>query len=257
MPDLCFVQVTDCHLTDEASAEIVRRVVPEVNRIGPDFVAFVGDLVTEGTPEEYALFRAAVADLQAPAIYVIGNHDALGLAGDGDGAGAEARKAAFAQHLGPLNAGLDFGPYHVIVLDSTQDTSITWGGGFTQPTIRWLREHLRLLPPDRPLVLLTHHGIYDEQPFAPKENLLCDALNYEAVHEALAGRRLVLACAGHAHQSARFEHNGTVYAFTTCLSTTRRTHDDQPPGYCVIRLGGGRVETEYHTVPLSEEDRDA
>jgi Icc protein len=237
-PELCFAQISDPHICDQASAELVRRVVPELNRLRPDFVAFTGDLVDDGTPEACAAFEGAIAELEAPGLFVIGNHDMHG------------GKAVFEERLGPLNAGLDFGPYHVIVLDSTDETEITWGGGFTEASVEWLRGHLARVPSEQALILFTHHGIYSDQPHEPKVNLFWDVLNWEPVHEALAGRRLVLACAGHAHENARFERDGTVYLVTSCLSSTRAPHGSDPPGYRVVELRDGQVQTQYNPVSI-------
>jgi len=124
--ELSFVHLCDTHITDPASAEILAAGVPAINALAPDFVVFGGDLANHGDPASYAAFKGALSGLAAPARFVIGNHDMLG------------GKPAFEDWLGPLNYAFDAGGYHVLCLDSTGRTSLTYGGLWSGATVSWL-----------------------------------------------------------------------------------------------------------------------
>lgn len=231
--DLCFAHVCDTHVEDEESARIVADAVPAINALAPDFILFGGDLTNAGDAPAFTVLREATAGLDAPVHFLPGNHDMI------------QGKGAFARTLGPLNFRFDAGPYTVLGLDSTGRTSLTWEGLFTGATIRWLDQRLRALPPDRPLILFTHHGIRSEQPHAPKRNLLWDVLNWKPIHELLAPFDLFLACAGHAHENARQQWGRTTMLWTDLLSTVRATHVDTPPGFRMVWLRGREVDSVW------------
>ena len=69
---LTLVQITDVHVGSR-SGGFLRRVVRAVNRIAPDCVLITGDLVD--FRDIGADVLAPLAALQAPAFYIIGNHE--------------------------------------------------------------------------------------------------------------------------------------------------------------------------------------
>ncbi|MBP8954950.1 MAG: metallophosphoesterase [Armatimonadetes bacterium] len=229
--DLCFAHVCDTHVTDEGSARILAEATEAINALGPDFVVFGGDLANHGDAGSYRHLRAAIGALQSPAYHVVGNHDFLG------------SKTLFAASLGPLNAAFDYAGYHVIILDSTGPSTLTWEGLFTGEAVVWLEEHLAGVPVSRPLLLFTHHGIWSPDEHDPRRNLLWDVLNWKPVHRALEGRNLVLACAGHAHENHEARRGDTTFLWTAALSTNRANHGDEPPGFRIVWLRGRQVQT--------------
>ncbi len=230
---LCFAHVCDTHVTDAASAEIVAAAVPAINHLGSQFVAFGGDLANHGAPESFEHLKSALTGLVAPCHFIIGNHDMLG------------GKDAFQRHLGPLNSAFDAGGYHVICLDSTGRTSLTWEGLFSGEAIAWLGDHLPTVPVEQPLILFTHHGIHSHAPHAPKQNLLWDVLNWRPVHRLLAPHNLVLTCAGHTHGNAREEWQGTQMLWTAVLSSVRQNDLGLPPGFRMVWLGESEIRTAW------------
>jgi len=60
------------------TAQYLARAVAVVNALapGPDVTVVTGDLVDNGTPEEYAHLRALLAPLAMPVFVIPGNHDA-------------------------------------------------------------------------------------------------------------------------------------------------------------------------------------
>jgi len=227
--DMCFAHVCDTHVTDPASARILSDAVPVLNELRPDFVVFGGDLANHGDPGSYSAMQDALRGLEPPAHFIIGNHDFLG------------GKDTFERHLGPLNFAFDAGGYHVIGLDSTGRTSLTWEGLFTARAIAWLEDHLRAVPADQPLVLFTHHGIWSEGAHAPKSNLLWDVLNWKPIHAALEPFNLILACAGHAHDNARQRWGNATMLWSGVLSTVRQNHAELPVGFRLVWLRGSDV----------------
>jgi 3',5'-cyclic AMP phosphodiesterase CpdA len=235
--DLFFAHVCDTHVTDAQSARIVAAGVHELDALEPDFIMFGGDLVNAGDEAGFGAFEEALAGAHTPLHFVPGNHD-----------GAWASDL-FSRPLGPLNHAFDHGPLHIICLDSTGPTNVTYGGWFRAATVDWLEEHLETIPYDQPLVLFTHHGIRSQEPWAPLSNLLWDVINWRPVHRVLERHSLLLACAGHAHTNAREKWGDVTMLWSGVLSTVRANHVDLPPGFRLVWMRGNEVETRW--VPLT------
>ncbi|MCD6352388.1 MAG: metallophosphoesterase, partial [Armatimonadetes bacterium] len=233
-----FVQITDTHITDEASTYLLEQAIDQINamRPRPDFVVFTGDLTNDSTPEEFSLFRSIAARLRVPWHVVIGNHDMA------------AAKKNFEQAFGPRNYSFDVGPVTCLVLDSTKATDVTYGGGFTDETLAWLKQTLAGLPADRPLLVFCHHGFYSDQPYAPKKNLFCDVENPQAVLDLLKGRKVLGVFAGHAHAQAEARWGKTPFVVTATLSLTRGNGDKTPAGFREVKVYSDHVQSRYWVV---------
>jgi len=231
--DLCFVHVCDTHITDEESARIVADAAEAINQVRPDFVVFGGDLANHGAVECYEALKGATRRIDAPVHYIIGNHDFLG------------GKDTFAGMLGPLNYAFDTGAYHIICLDSTGRTSLTWEGLFSGRTVAWLERHLTTVDEGQPIILLCHHGLWSREPHSPKANLLWDVLNYKPIHAALRPHDVVLGCFGHAHQNAMQHWDGATLLWSGVLSTVRANHDGLPVGFRVVWVRDRSVQTAW------------
>src|ERR1017187_5217026 len=100
--------VSDTHVNlcmNEPGIHYNRRLdqaVEAINAAKVDLVLIAGDLTDGGTREQMALFKQKVKPLEAPVLFVAGNHD-VGLVGVGDGKTSitPERVKLFAKQLGP------------------------------------------------------------------------------------------------------------------------------------------------------------
>ncbi|MBS9478619.1 phosphodiesterase [Ancylobacter radicis] len=114
----------------------------------PDLVLLTGDLVDEGTAEEYAHARQMLARLTAPLLAIPGNHDER-----------EAFRATFADHphlpaTGSLHFAVgDQGPVRIVALDVTVPGE--HHGDFDWAAEKWLEATLTA-EPTRPTLVMMH-----------------------------------------------------------------------------------------------------
>ncbi|MCK0196706.1 phosphodiesterase [Ancylobacter sp. 6x-1] len=120
----------------------LRTLVP-----APDLVLLTGDVVEEGTAEDYAFARTLLAQLPAPLLVLPGNHDARA-----------AFRAAFADHAhlpaqGSLHFAVDHGPLRIVGLDVTVPGE--HHGVVDEAAAGWLEATLAAAP-ERPTLLMMH-----------------------------------------------------------------------------------------------------
>ena len=76
-PDLVglrIAHISDIHLDQTTSQDLLRNIVRRTNALKPDLVALTGDLV-DGSVRELASQAEALRGLEAPCFYVTGNHE--------------------------------------------------------------------------------------------------------------------------------------------------------------------------------------
>lgn len=155
---MLIAQITDCHVV-AAGRQFSGRVdtaaglaaaVGQLNAMHPrpDVVLATGDLVNDGTAEEYAHLAAILADLEIPLHAVPGNHD--------DRRGL--RSALGDPAPGGPDQRIDFVvedyPVRLVGLDTTVPGD--HGGAIDPDQMTWLEDQLAA-EPDRPTLLFQHH----------------------------------------------------------------------------------------------------
>ena len=115
-----FLDITDTHQTASGGTDPLRLLAEEAARMNPRpaFVVDTGDVTEAGRPDEYAVFKQAIAPLQSAGIgfYAVpGNHD-VRWSPDG--------KEGFVKAFGKLYQSFDHGGVHFVLLDSTVVLSI-------------------------------------------------------------------------------------------------------------------------------------
>jgi Icc protein len=207
---LLIAQISDPHLStadaelyggydpDFAFANVLERVADLDPR--PDFVWLTGDLVENGTPEEYRNFRSRVADLDLPMAAIPGNHDrraafAAGLAGTGVRIGAEPF----------LHLVVEDHPVRMIGLDTVVEGEAA--GRLCTERLEWVAARLAEAP-DRPTIVFMHHppfrtgiGFSDTTRCAGGDGLAAIVAQYPNV--------LTVSC-GHVHRTVRTAWAGTI-----------------------------------------------
>jgi hypothetical protein len=173
--------------------------------IGTDaiFGITLGDIAYDDLSLLPRLYRN-VAAIGAPWYHVPGNHDMNFLS-----ANDEESLETFRRHFGPPYYSFEVGPVHFIALDTVHYEGTSAGsddpdplgtgsyvGAIGERQLRWLANDLRRVPADQPVVLAMHIPLASQlDPDSPSINVR----DREALFELLAGRRHVLALAGHMH----------------------------------------------------------
>ena len=215
-----------CQSPAENTAACFRRLAREQ----VDFVLMTGDLIHEGTAEDYAYLREIAEENLGgiPVVYVLGNHD---------------RKQAFAEGMGlPLREGSlsyvkEFPELRVIVLDSGVDGKES--GAISPEQEQWLAQVLAEKT-EKTTILAFHHPIAWERdslamPVSPSFRQLVK-------NSGVAG----IFC-GHTHSNSLDDWEG-IPQFTADsmafglgmekdgLSFTNRT------GYTMVRVENGTIQ---------------
>jgi len=222
-----FAQVTDTHIIDDQSAEILRATIREINEERPDFVLFTGDMLNIGTEGQYALFQECLRALKVPYRMLPGNHD-LGNAGDA---------RCYTEAFGPLNSSWEIAGIRCLALDTnnTDPSPENWHGLVEAPAMAWLRDELARIPREMPLLLFTHHGLVGRP-----EDLSCDVANAEEVLALFEGRPLLAGFCGHAHRLLLNRWQGIPFYAAPPLSTSRESIG-VPSGFLYVDVFPRRV----------------
>ena len=132
------------------TADFLARAVAEINRLEPrpDIVVLTGDLVDQGSAEEYDHLRHLLAPLAMPVFVIPGNHDARG-----------PLRAAFGgdRYLpadGFLQYAIEDYPVRLVALDTLIPGK--GGGELCGERLAWLDRTLAASP-RRPTVAVMHH----------------------------------------------------------------------------------------------------
>lgn len=256
---MLIAQISDPHLSSP-DAELfggyqpdfaLARVLERVARLDPrpDFVWLTGDLVENGTSEEYANLRGRLAGFDLPTAAIPGNHDA---------------RAAFAAALAgsPVLTGtgdtldlvVDDHPVRMIGLDSLVEGESA--GRLGPDQIDRLGERLAEAP-DRPTVIFLHHppfptgiGFSDATRCADGDRLAAVVARHPNV---------LRVAAGHVHRAVHTGFAGTIASICPAVAwaipldfapDARPRLEPQNPGFQLHRWtpGAGLVtHTEYLT----------
>ncbi|MBB3771899.1 3',5'-cyclic AMP phosphodiesterase CpdA [Angulomicrobium tetraedrale] len=190
----------------------------------PDLVLLTGDVVDEGTAEEYAVASQMLADIGLPLLVIPGNHDER-----------EAFRACFKAHAhlpatGPLHFAVgEHGPVRIVALDVTPPGE--HHGEFDDATAFWLEATLAA-EPERPTLVMMH-----QPPFA-------SGIPYIDDYSCRGGERLAAIIArhpqvervlcGHIHRFMQLRFGGTMLLTapsTTTAIALRLAPDAEPASY--------------------------
>ncbi len=158
-----FVQLSDTHWgfsgpkVNPDAANTLKKAVAAVNSLEqqPDFVVFTGDLThTTDDPKvrrtRLAEFRDIVSELKVKEVrFMAGEHDA-----------SLDRGEAYQEFFGKLHYTFDHKGAHFIVLDNVSDPNAALG----KAQLAWLKQDLKQIRRDAPIVVLTHRPLFDLYP---------------------------------------------------------------------------------------------
>ena len=214
---MLFAQITDLHIKTPGrlaygrvdTAAHLAAAVAHLNALDPRprLVVASGDLVDNGTAEEYAHLRSLLAPLEIPVVLMPGNHD-----------NRAALRAAFPDHPylaegdAYLHHARDLGPVRLICLDTLRDDS-HWGA-FDTPRADWLRARLAEAP-DRQTVIVAHHPPFRTGMHSHDTNRM---LGRDQLAEIIRDNPQVsLMLTGHLHRMMAVPWGGIT---AMCLSST-------------------------------------
>lgn len=261
---MLIAQITDMHVKRPGSpalegvdtAACLERCVAHINAMErqPDVVLATGDLVAEGSAEEYAILRRALAPLRAPLYVIPGNHD-----------DRDRLREAFSDHDylpkdSPfLHYVIEGYPVRLIALDTVIPGED--GGRLCAERLAWLEARLAAAPPDRPTVIFMHHP-----PFVTGMDHL-DRIGCEggaALGAVIARNPQVerILC-GHIHRPIQVRWHGTIASTgpSTGLQMALELRPDGPfrwsfePPACQLHLYRPEVGVISHLSYIGDFDR--
>jgi Icc protein len=222
-------------------------VIAQVNAAQVNVVLVAGDLTQQGLPDEIADFKAEVARLRAPVLWVPGNHDIGSKRIPGvEGGTTEARVAGYEAELGPSFYVRTLAGVRLIGLNSS-----IFGSGFARERAMWdLLEAQMANPAPGPTVVFMHYPPYVHSPDekggtywdlepAPRARLLA-LLRQGGVKVLLTG---------HLHYQLRNTYDGMVIVTTAPISFGL-PRGVAPQGWTLVTLSPqGEPGIEFYRVP--------
>lgn len=236
--DFTFAAINDTHVKDDASTDIVARAVAHINadkRI--QFTVVLGDIATDGLPEELRTAKTVLDDLSCPWYAVPGNHDVAMDEAD--------PYVNYTAAFGPGHWAFEHRGWTFIGFDSCEETKsfVT----VAEPEMIWLREQAARLDPGRPVGLFCHH------PLNPNTRNY-RILNADEVLDVFSGKNLRIVAAGHWHGNQLEQESAKLFATTACCASTRGNFDGTDArGYRLFHVSDQVVETAFVEIPLTGE----
>lgn len=236
--EVCFVQISDLHIKDEASAAFVARAVDWLNdprtfgNRKPAFIAITGDISNKGTKCELQLCRVTLSKLNTPWYVIPGNHDVIthGRPCDFDTVFPNSTRYAVE------TCGYRF------LFDSGSMNAVT--SNHTPSFDRWLRSQISSAPPETRFVIFTHYPYGRSAVHGVRGQLR------ERVIESLGKGRVLAVLSGHSHGDSTSFENGVIFKTIPCLSSWRHNRRGIPGKVAALYVvDGGKVSMAYLRMP--------
>ena len=250
MPDATpsFLHISDLHILGDAhrrqhgadTAAILRRAIPVMSALRPDFVIASGDLVSDGSETSYRRLQSLLEPLPVPVHFLMGNDD-----------NCAAFRRVFrpndAPSADPVCQAFEHGETRFLLLDSALPGKVE--GHLADEQLRWLESELSAHH-DRPAWVFLHH-----QPLPIYVRWL-DALGLQNREEFLSvlarHPQVASVCYGHVHQVRRFRYRGVLFLSAPALafqfSPINQAGEITPesPGFRRIEIRGGQRHSWLH-----------
>lgn len=229
-------QFSDLHCGDARyDAEMLDRVIDEINALDPDLVVVPGDLTVKGYRDEYVAAAEKLARLTCPEVAIVpGNHDSRNVGYhhfiDLFGPRWDRRELRFSTHDSELGCER----VRVVLLDSSKPDLND--GELGRHRYDWLAEQLDGEPAFTIVVL--HHHLVGIPETGRERNIVLDAGDVLAI---LDRHSVDLVLAGHKHVPYTWRVNDMLIA-TSGTACTWRTRGLTPPSYNVVTVTDNAIE---------------
>ncbi len=161
---------SDLHLTDDPSVTSrLEKVLEAIQSSQPRVVFILGDLNNEANRAEPLRAERIFKEINhfrekllVPSYCALGNHDSFGWSPEGASPQEHPLfgKLMFEKFIGPRFYSLNIAGFHLVVLDVIGGKRLPHGwdyfGWLDEKQQKWLQEDLSPLPPQTPLIILTH-----------------------------------------------------------------------------------------------------
>lgn len=232
---ICFVQISDLHISDEASTEYLAKAVEWLNnpqtfgKQKPTFVAVTGDLATSGLEAELSLARRELDKLKLPYYVLPGNHDL-----------SDEHKGAFEKVFpGRTQYSLEVSGHRLIFHAGNAEPSVD---GTATPIEKWLEAEIAKMPADQPVIMFTHYPYGKGVPYSQPGR--------KGVFKVLKQRKLLAVLSGHFHGDTTVVEDGVLFKTIPCLTSTRTNHDGTTTkGAAVYTVDGDAVSVKFIPMP--------
>ena len=241
--DLRFVHIADLHILADPdrrqygvdTAAILRRAIPMLNRLRPDFVVAGGDLSGDGSEDSYRRLQELLRPLDAPIHLLMGNHD-----------DRTAFRRVFRPHAAPtddpVDAAFEVGGIRFLLLDSTLPGK--GEGALSTDQLRWLDRELNASAERTAWIFLHHQPLPIYIRWLDRIGLA----NPEPFLEVVARHPQVAAVAyGHVHQARSWRYGGALFlaapalAFQISPINQEFEISQESPGFRVVEITGGEM----------------
>jgi len=246
------VQITDTHLYCKPTGTLLKmnthdslkQVMDLLRKNEPhiDYIMATGDISQDATPEAYQHFIDSVADLNAPASWIPGNHDKYGVMTDVGGA------AGFNEKRVNINN------WSIVFLNSSVEGQVH--GKLDEEEKAFLTSTIADIEQDSSIdhfLVCLHHNPTKGNSGWMKDIGLQDGEGFFDQLQALGKLRGVVY--GHVHQELDYEYRGVrcICTPSTCIQfkpfVTNFALDNLSPGYRSFDLhSDGTIETTVHRV---------
>lgn len=247
-----FAVISDTHVTRDTEEDHAQfrgrldRVIAAVNAAHVSFVLVSGDLTQSGKPEQYADFKAQIARVKPPLLWVPGNHDVGNKKLPPRDAGPkEEQLHAFEAALGPSYYAKDVAGVHIVAVNSQ-----LLGSGLAEEAAEWAFLEEQLGKPAAPRTVVLMHvppfldsadepaGAYWGLEPAPRQHFL----------ELLRRSGVKLVIAGHLHRPLVNHYAGILFAI--CPSAAWGIPRGKTPiGWTLVTLrGDGEAQVEFKPI---------
>lgn len=264
-----FVFMTDVHLQPEKGAVAgLKKAIESINALNPepDFVITGGDLIFDALKQNekradslFTLFQNTIELLEMPVYHTIGNHDIFGV---NDAASVakehpEYGKKMFAIRMGEnkMYRSFDYQNWHFVLLDAmTLDPEKDYIGKIDSTQIEWLKDDLKSIPPQTPVVFVTHipfYTVFSQYHGSPTmaNGPKLVVTNANEIMKLAAPNNVKLVLQGHLHTVEEIKYKGVSYVTGGAVSGNwwNGKRFGFSEGFVVVDVTGDCFNWEYKT----------
>lgn len=216
--DFYFMVLSDIHLAEKEiffstpNVEKVKRIIKEVNLLGPEFVVICGDIVDGyDYDKEYELVKKIFADLQVPTFIIPGNHDTYYITVrkqrkmlNQDG------KVYFQKYIGDLHYTVNYGNFKMLMINTfdklpEKRTLIFYQGGISSSQFNFIEDQLRRWGKGQKNLFI-HHSIHDKE---------WEEEDWNKIYNLIKDYKVDYVFSGHEHQDRIIKEEATTFVWNT------------------------------------------